>query len=116
MLLLVYVNTAESESAISNAVLHCTALPGTVHTDRHTHICTFTLRHIQADARADCRPGHTTDYIDLTSINIKLKTRKQNLKAASSAGRFRRDNVILTFDPKHNQFIAVPRCSNDKNL
>ena len=37
----------------------------------------------------------------------------------SSDGRIRRDNVTLTFDllnPKPDQFILVPRCTNDKSL
>jgi len=41
------------------------------------------------------------------------------LSAASSAERFRRNNVTLTFEPltpKPNQFIFVPRCTNDKSL
>ena len=42
--------------------------------------------------------------------------------AVSSAGRLRRGNVTLTkltFDlltPKSNQFIFVPRCTNNKSL
>jgi len=50
---------------------------------------------------------------------FQAQTRHLNMTAASSAGRLRRDNVTLTFDlstQKPNQFIFVPRCTNDKSL
>jgi len=45
--------------------------------------------------------------------------KKTELMAASSAGRLRHDNVTMTFDrltPKPNQFIFLPRYTNDKSV
>jgi len=56
---------------------------------------------------------HTTGIYHTTMLWGLGKTR--NL----SAGHLRCDNVTLTFDlltPKPNQFISVPRWTNDKSL
>jgi len=65
------------------------------------------------------RPNGVFIFSRMRPNSQHCQTRKLNSTAALSAGHLRRNNVTLTFDllipTPSNQFIFVPRCTNDKS-